>query len=93
VKIRVKFSIADRDVDEVVEGRDADSILALAKDRVAREVGWKGLFLKALSPIQFAQLVATKYNEKFGTSYAIPACGDDFIKFGLSTGNVEVIEP
>jgi hypothetical protein len=93
MKIRVKFSISDRNVDEVVSAPDSDSLLAFAKERVTKELGWKGMFLRPLSPLQFAQLVVSKYNENFGTDFATPTNGDDFIKFGLATGNVELIEP
>jgi hypothetical protein len=91
--VRVKFSMGDRDINEEVTAPDADTMLAMAKDRVAKELGWKGMFLRAMSPLQFAQLAVSKYNEHFGTNYATPTSGDDFLKFGQETGNVEMVAP
>ena len=37
------MSVAGRQVDETLSGPNADDILAQAKARVTKELGWKGL--------------------------------------------------
>ena len=90
--VRVKFAVGEHQVDEVVNGASADELLSQAKERVIQALGWKGIFLRPLTPVQFGQLVVAKYNENFGTHFPNPATGEEFIEFGLVTGNVQVLE-
>ena len=92
MKLRVHFEIADRNIDEIVDGSNADELLSEAKSRVASELGWKGMFLHAMSTIQFAQLAVRMYNEHHETQYPIPETAEEFVEFGKVTGKVEVLE-
>jgi nucleotide-binding universal stress UspA family protein len=92
MKLRVHFDISDRHIDETVEGPSADEILAEAKSRVAKELGWKGMFLHAMSTLQFAQLAVRLYNEHNAAGYPTPESAEEFIAFGRATGNVDVLE-
>jgi hypothetical protein len=92
MKLRVHFEISDRNIDETVTGETAEEILAEAKNRVARELGWKGVFLHALTTLQFAQLAVKMYNDHHGTDYHSPQSADDFVEFGRRTGNVDVLK-
>jgi hypothetical protein len=78
--------IADRKIDETVTGVDAGNILAEAKARVEQELGWKGLFLKLMSPLGFAQEAIRRYNEHEHTSYAVPQSAEEFLKLGADLG-------
>lgn len=93
MKVRVSLEVAERKIDEIVEAPNAGALLVEAKNRVAKELGWKGMFLNAMSPISFAQMAVKKYNENFHTDYAIPETAEQFIEFGTRTGNLEVLEP
>ena len=93
MKVRVHFDFQDRKIDETLDVATADALLVDAKARVARELGWKGLFLNAISPIQFAQTAVKMYNEKFDASYPAPQTAEEFLTFGQQTGHLEVIEP
>ena len=92
MKVRVNLEIADRKVDEIVTGRDADDVLAQAKARVEKELGWKGFFLKAMSPMGFAQEVVRRYNAGSGSQYAIPKTADEFLKLGADLGYLQTID-
>lgn len=92
MKVRVRFEVADRSIDETVEGRSAEDLLAMAKARVARELGWKGLFLNAISPLAFAQMAVQRYNDHYKTNHPIPTSAEEFVEFGKMTGNLTVIE-
>jgi hypothetical protein len=92
MKLRVHFDISDRHIDETVSGGSAEEIMSEAKDRVARELGWKGMFLRAMSTLQFAQLAVRMYNEHNGVNLPLPETAADFISFGRQTGNVDVLE-
>jgi hypothetical protein len=91
MKVRVNLEIAQRKIDEVVTGRDADDILAQAKARVERELGWKGIFLKAMTPLGFAQEVVRRYNAGTGSQYAIPQSAGEFLKLGADLGYLQEI--
>ncbi|HEY3329337.1 MAG TPA: hypothetical protein VGK19_04910 [Capsulimonadaceae bacterium] len=93
MKVRVKLTIEDRNIDEVMEAPDAATLLAKAKDRVAKELGWKGFFLKALTPVQFAQEAVKRFNEATGNNHPLPASAEEFLEFGKSTGYLTVLEP
>jgi len=91
MKVRVKLEIADRKIDEVVDGRDAADVLAQAKARVERELGWKGFFLKAMSPLGFAQEVVRRYNSGTDSKYALPQSADEFLKLGADLGYLQEV--
>ncbi len=85
------MEIGGQKIDETVSGRDADDILAQAKDRTARELGWKGLFLKALSPLAFAQEGVRRYNTAFHTAHPIPQSADQFLELGQKLGYITIL--
>jgi hypothetical protein len=92
MKVRVRFEIADRSIDETVEACGAEELLAIAKARVARELGWKGLFLNAMTPLSFAQMAVQRYNDHYKAHYPIPKSAEEFVEFGEATGNLTVLE-
>ncbi len=92
MKVRVTIpDIAGRHVDETVTGTSAEDVLAQAKARVAKELGWKGLFLKAMSPLTFAQEAVKRYNSAYETQYAIPQTADEFLRLGQDMGYITII--
>ena len=82
MKVRVTMDVADRHIDETLTGKDADDILSQAKARVAREMGWKGLFLNAMPTLTFAQEAVRRYNSAYKTQYAMPQSADEFMTLG-----------
>ena len=92
MKVRVAIEIDGRKIDEVVEGASPENIVATAKDRLAREMGFKGLVLRAMTPVAFAQEAVRKYNQAYGKNHPIPATADDFLEFGKETGYLTVLE-
>jgi hypothetical protein len=92
MKVRVTIpEIAGRRVDETVTGIDASDVLAQAKARVAKELGWKGLFLNAMSPLMFAQEAVKRYNAAYKTTYAIPSSADEFLQLGQDMGYITIL--
>jgi nucleotide-binding universal stress UspA family protein len=92
MKVRARFEVAGTEVDEIAEGKDASDLIAQAKDRVAKHLGWKGIFLNAMSPLAFAQLAVKMYNDHHDTDYPIPQTADEFVEFGMKTGNLTMLE-
>ena len=88
MKIRVTMDVADHHINEVVEGVTAEEIVSIAKSKLAKELGWKGLFLKALSPLSFAQQAIGQYNSSSGTQYKIPQSCDEFLNLGQDLGYI-----
>ncbi len=86
MKVRVTLSLAGRNIDETLTGDNADDILSQAKARVARELGWKGLFLNALSPLSFAQKTVSLYNDAHKTDYASPQNASEYLTLGQQLG-------
>jgi hypothetical protein len=92
VKVRITVDVDGRHIDQMLEAATPDQLLAEAKRQVERELGWKGLMIKALTPLQFAQLVARLYNEGEEMPYPAPQTSEEFIEFGQATGHLEVLE-
>ncbi|BDI31792.1 hypothetical protein CCAX7_38430 [Capsulimonas corticalis] len=91
MKVRVKTEIAGRSIDETLAGTDADDILTQVKSRVAKELGWKGLFLNAMTPLGFAQEAVKRYNAANNSSYAPPQSANEFVQLGSQLGFVEIL--
>jgi len=91
VKVRVKAEIAGSSVDEVLDGSSAGDILAQAKNKVAAKLGWKGLFLNAMSPMTFAQMIVRKYNEQYHAHYDIPNSPEEFVTLGVQLGYLSIL--
>ena len=92
MKVRVAIpDIAGRSIDETISGTDANDILLQAKARVTRELGFKGLFLHAITPLAFAQGAVSRYNSAYGTSYASPQSADEFFRLGQDLGYITVL--
>ena len=85
--------MGDRKVDEVVEAVSAEDLLVQAKARVAKELGWRGMFLNAMTPLKFAQTAVAMYNDRFHTTHPAPQSAEEFIQFGKQTGNITVLTP
>jgi hypothetical protein len=86
MKVRVTMEAAGRSLDETLTGTDAGDILSQAKARVAKELGWKGLFLNAMPTLTFAQEAVRRYNAASGTHYDPPQSAEDFLKLGQDLG-------
>jgi len=91
MKVRVTMQVAGRSIDETLTGTDANDVLAQAKARVAKELGWKGLFLNALSPLGFAQKAIELYNSAHKTTYAAPRSAEEFFALGRDLGYIAVL--
>ncbi len=91
MNVRVTMDVAGRHIDETLTGTDADDILSQAKARVARELGWKGLFLNAMSPLTFAQEAVRRYNNAYKTQYALPQNADEFLTLGQDLNYLTVL--
>ncbi len=91
MKVQVKLSVAGRSIDETLDGPNADDILAQAKARVTKELGWKGLFLNALTPLAFAQMAVERYNSAHKTTYAVPKSADEFFTLGQDLGYITIL--
>ncbi len=91
MRLHIKMEVAGREIDEPVEGTDAEDILGQIKARVTRELGWKGMFLHALTPLAFAQMAVQRYNAAHKTEIAVPTTADDFIALGQQMGYVTVL--
>ena len=85
------MQVAGRQVDETLTGTDADDVLAQAKAKVTRELGWKGLFLNAMTPLSFAQKAVELYNSSHRTTYAVPRSADEFFVLGQDLGYITVL--
>lgn len=91
MKIHVKMEVAGRRIDEIVDGTDAEDILCQIKDRVTRELGWKGTFLHLMTPIAFAQMAVQRYNAAHKATLPVPATADNFLALGQQMGYVSLL--
>ncbi len=85
------MNVAGRQIDETLTGTNADDVLAKAKAHVAKELGWKGLFLNALTPLAFAQKAVELYNGAHQTRYASPRSADEFLRLGQDLGYITLL--
>lgn len=91
MKVRVTLDIAGRHIDQTLTGADADDVLAQAKARVARELGWKGMFLNAMTPLGFAQKAVSLYNNANHTTYAPPQTAEEFLRLGQDLDYIQIL--
>lgn len=91
MKVRVTMAVSGRSIDEVLTGPDAEDVLAQAKTRVAKELGWKGLFLSAMTPLGFAQKAVELYNGSHQTRYGLPQSADEFLRLGQDLGYIAIL--
>lgn len=91
MKVRVTMSVAGRQIDEILTGTTADDVLSQAKAHVAKELGWKGLFLSAMTPLAFAQKAVELYNGAHQTQYTSPTTADDFLHLGQDLGYITLL--
>ena len=91
MNVRVTMEVAGRRIDEALTGPNADDVLAQAKARVAKELGWKGLFLSAMTPLGFAQKAVELYNGSHQAKYALPQSADEFLKLGQDLGYIAIL--
>ena len=85
------MNVAGRAIDETLTGADAGDVLAQAKAQVTKELGWKGLFLNALSPLAFAQKAIELYNSAHKTTYAAPKSAEEFFALGQDLGYITIL--
>lgn len=91
MKVRVTMSVAGRQIDEILTGTTADDVLSQAKAHVAKELGWKGLFLSAMTPLAFAQKAVELYNGAHQTQYTSPTTADEFLHLGQDLGYITLL--
>ena len=92
MNVRVTMNVAGRQIDQILSGADADEILASAKAHVAKELGWKGLFLNAMTPLVFAQKAVELYNGAHQTNFPPPKDADEFLNLGQQLGYL-ILQP
>lgn len=85
------MDVAGRHIDETLTGPEAEDVLAQAKARVTKELGWKGLFLNAFTPLGFAQKAVELYNSSHKTTYAVPQSADEFFTLGKDLGYIAIL--
>ena len=74
-----------------MSGPNADDVLAQAKAQVTKELGWKGMFLHALTPLAFGQKAVELYNSAHKTAYAVPKSADEFFQLGQDLGYITML--
>jgi hypothetical protein len=89
--VRVTMSVAGRQIDEILTGTTADDVLSQAKAHVAKELGWKGLFLSAMTPLAFAQKAVELYNGAHQTQYTSPTTAEEFLHLGQDLGYITLL--
>jgi hypothetical protein len=83
------MSTPDMTVDEVFEGRDAETVVAAAKAVVAGRMSFLlRPFVNSMGPLAFAQEVVSRYNAATGKSLPRPATCEEFLKLGETEGLV-----
>ena len=84
--------IADRNIDEEFSGSSAGELLLNVKYRVQRVLGWKGLVIATMTPMEFARTAVQLFNEQNSTSYTLPNCAEEFVRLGVDLGYVTVLQ-
>ena len=85
------MTIGTYPIDDIVVGKDATDVLTIARDRAAKELGWKGLFLKTMSPITLGQEAVKRFNASMGTNHPIPQTAQQFLDLGKELGYITIL--
>ena len=92
MKVRVQLTLEGHSFDEVINADSPDTLMLAIRDRVAKEIGWKGLLLRTMTPLQFSQEAVRRYNEAHVKNEPQPQSVEDFVKFGERTGYLTVLD-
>nr|CAA9261334.1 hypothetical protein AVDCRST_MAG63-2439 [uncultured Armatimonadetes bacterium] len=93
MKLHVHFEAGGMKVDEVVAGQSAEEVVASMQKRVAAELGFlKGAFVRAMTPLAFAQEVTRRYNSAMKESAPIPQTCEQFIDYGIDKNFATLVE-
>jgi hypothetical protein len=94
MKVRLTYTTPQLAVDEAFTGGDADSVVEAMKKTVAGRVNFAlRMVVNAMSPLQFAREVVSRYNAAKGTAVAPPSSCAEFLQQGVREGIVTIIDP
>ena len=92
MKVQVRFSTDDIEIDQVFEGSSAEEIVGQMKASVAGRLGFGlKLVVNSMSSLRFAQEVVGRYNESVGKHIPTPASCQEFIELGQKEGIAEIL--
>ena len=92
MRLHVHFSVGELKIDEVVEAATAEAAVAQMQKRAAESANFLvGAFIRRMTPLQFAQEAARRYNAATGENNPIPATCDEFITLGAAKNIVTLL--
>lgn len=84
MKLHVQFQSGDMKINEVVEGANAEAVVAAMQKRVASEAGFiVGAIVRKMTPIAFAQEATRRYNSSLKENMPIPQTCEAFVQSGI----------
>lgn len=95
MKVRVQIQHDTLKLDEVIEAKNAEEIVALAKSKTAAKLPFAlRLAVNAMSPHIFMQEIVKRYNAELKPNppIAIPNSADEFLQTAVKLGFVTIIE-
>ncbi len=93
VKLHLKIDVKEFPVDEVVEGANAEAVVAAMQKRVAGEMGFlAGAFVRSMTPLAFAQEATRRYNTAMKDNAPTPQSCDEFVRYGVEKGFATVLD-
>ena len=89
MKVHIHFG----DIDQVVEARDANELLARAKDEAARRAPFllRGV-VRGMKDLQFAGEAVKRTNAATGENDPPPASAQEFLDWAQQRGYITVLE-
>jgi hypothetical protein len=84
MKLHIHFDFEKTRIDEVIDGKDAESVVAEVKERVAKRAGFLiAVVVRGMTPLAFAQEATRRYAAMTKETIAIPTNCDEFIAMAL----------
>jgi hypothetical protein len=93
VKLHVHFQTGELRVNEVVEGENAEQVVAAMQERAAKQAGFLiGAVIRRMTPLQFAQEATRRYNAAMKDNAPLPQTCDEFVRLGVEKNFASLVE-
>jgi len=93
MKLHVNFENGGIKVNEVVEGANAEGVIAAMQKRVAQEAPFLiAAVVKRMPPLAFAQEATRRYNTAAKDNAPIPNTCEEFVALGVDKGFATLVE-
>lgn len=93
MKLQIHFQTGDLKINELLEGANADDIVAAMQKRVATDAGFLvGAVVRNMTALQFAREATRRYNAALKDDAPLPNTCAEFVEMSIQKKFATVVE-